>query len=177
MGYSHYWYLDKTNSNQDAYESAKKDIIKIIQYKKNILANGIGENEAILEPYISFNGIGDKSCETFFLPENLKDLDNEDYFPHRDNKNLVFNSCKTRYCPYDEVVTACLTVLFYHLAPHDLVIITSDGNPEEWDPGVKLAEEILKIDLFNPLDRDILNLLKKRRNQTKFIKKLKNESK
>lgn len=132
MGYTHYWHK-KDESNKQNYSKAIEHIRDIVFYSAAILGNYNGDIGSVPEiyndKYIKFNGIGDQSCETFYLPLNLDDLKDFDF-------------CKTRRREYDQVVVACLTVL-KHFCPN--MYISSDGENEDLEDGLKLAIEVTGI--------------------------------
>lgn len=104
---------------------------------ESILAGPDGEGDPIIdqEKGIAFNGKGEDSHESFILPRNPSEIRN-------------FEFTKTAYKPYDVVVTAALTIL-HHFCPS--IEINSDGNPEEWEEGVKLASKVMRMPLENPI--------------------------
>ena len=72
-------------------------------------------------PTIWFNGIDGDAHETFVLMRVVEE----------------FNFCKTSRKPFDIVVTAILTV-----AASMGLDVSSDGDEEEWEPGVELARKV-----------------------------------
>jgi hypothetical protein len=147
MGYTHYFRAEGKCKQTD-YAKALKDIRKIIKSKEKILANNNGEEGTKPEysPAISFNGIGKMAHETFFLPETFSKMED-------------FSFCKTAQKPYDEVVVACLTVLHNYLG--GVVKVSSDGDRDELEGGLKLARKVLKSkDLVNMLDEVPANSVK-----------------
>ena len=137
MGYTHYWRINQEGSNTN-YQSALKDIRKIVEAETEILGNGIGEGKPKLKGEICFNGLAKNGNdhETFGLEKTIEE-------------NSDFEFCKTAYKPYDIVVVACLSVLAEKLG-HD-VKVTSDGNTDDWTEGVTLASEVLGRDIANPI--------------------------
>lgn len=77
---------------------------------------------------IRFNGVGDEGHETF-LVDRLCDKS--------------FNFCKTAENPYDEAVVAILTIM-NHYAQGGWEI-GSDGNCEDWQDGLILAQQSIII--------------------------------
>ena len=125
------------------YQRAVKDCQRIIlhYYKEN------KGTESSLSGYsahsklgqyggININGKGDQGHETFILREHF-------------SQNEGFNFCKTSQKPYDVVVTACLSVLSYHLG--DLIEVSSDGLGHDWFDGLNLAEKVLKRKIINKI--------------------------
>lgn len=135
MGYTHYW-EDTSDIDIAEYNAAIKDIAKIVKAKVDILANGHGDegSKPGFESDIWFNGQGDDSHETFYLPKDPAQFEK-------------FSFCKTAQKPYDVVVVACLT----RLAEVDGIKVSSDGSAGDWEEGVKLASDILGRKLENPI--------------------------
>jgi hypothetical protein len=149
MGYTHYYQISN-KGNEERFKKAKEDIIKILKKSPVKLGDGGGDRPISKEDYssyISFNGIGDNSHETFYLPDKLSDLKQPDYAKDK-NDIFVFNFTKTAHKPYDVVVTACLTVLRFHLRSG--AIISGDGGEEGFEEGMKLAASILGRQFPNP---------------------------
>jgi hypothetical protein len=97
---------------------------------------------------ISFNGDGGNGFdhETFYIAAK-RELES---WQGPDRLGWAF--CKTAHKPYDIVVTACLTLLNADYGFE----VSSDGDMEDWEPGVKLAEEALDRQFANPLIVDAL---------------------
>lgn len=132
MGYTHYWDFKK-EVPQDLWVKVLDDLKKITKGASIIEVT----NET---DYFSFNGIGSLSHEDFHVKKQIKlGADN-------------FNFCKTDQKPYDEYVTACLIV--FHNRLNDYVKVASDGEPSDWEAGLKLAKRKLK-------DKTLVNLNKK----------------
>lgn len=121
MGYTHYWkFIDNNDGkdNQKLYDEAKEEIKDFVNYAMNDrfynLAAAWGKEGTlpVLGKYISFNGVGEESHETFYLEENFI--------------NDKFNFCKTARKEYDDVVVGCLLILKKHL--NDSIKISSDGD-------------------------------------------------
>ena len=119
MGYTHYWAIkDKPMPAQwDKVLSAKNDITQYV-----ITNYDIPLEDHSTTSCIHLNGVGQDSCETFFLEPEIKD----------------FNCCKTNGRPYDKVVVAILIAVKCILgAKFDA---SSDGSPDDWQDGLKLAQ-------------------------------------
>jgi hypothetical protein len=130
MGYTHYWNKGTEKIDEDSYAKALKAMRKIVKANKAILANGAGDKDTSPD-YIdglTFNGIEGDSHESFSVPEKASEFERGDF-------------CKTAMKPYDIVVVACLTVL-HNYCPS--MGIGSDGNADELEDGLKLAQKILK---------------------------------
>lgn len=94
---------------------------------------------------MSFNGCEEQSHETFRLGAKPVDVDT----PWNKGNEKIFDFCKTARKPYDTVVVACLAALADILG--DDIEVSSDGSPEDWKDGVKLASLTLKRKIKNPL--------------------------
>jgi len=138
MGYTHYW-DKKSEVDENEYKAALKDIAKIVNSKKNILADGNGDKgtKPTTAGEISFNGIDANSHETFFLPKTAGEMKSFDF-------------CKTARKPYDVVVTACLC----RLGEVKGISVSSDGSPSEWKEGVELAAKVLGRKVSIPLKNE-----------------------
>jgi hypothetical protein len=123
MGYTHYFTAVKkpTTKQWAALTKAVKQVFKdhgeFIQLESDDSKKPLANTSII-----RFNGIEDEGHETFYFP---KDQDG-------------FSFCKTARKPYDEIVTACLT-LANHFAP-GCYDIGSDGEPNDWEVGREIAE-------------------------------------
>jgi len=164
MGYTHYWYLDSEDSNSEAYTKAKEEIVLVIKKKIHMLADGHGKGyPEINDNIICINGKGDDSHEAFYLSKNMSDGKKRSYggASHEVYENLLFNSCKTQRKPYDDVITAALTILFDRLGHLNKVRVYSDGGETDWENGVALASEVLGREFLNPLSDNEENLIRK----------------
>jgi hypothetical protein len=158
MGYTHYWTqtrdFDETTMGDIA--GAVRRIIKTASGRKveNHYTNG-GEvtlkicgydgtgSPTLSKTEISFNGEGPNlDHETFYFTAK-RELPYEGAEADR----MGWRFCKTAHKPYDVVVTACLTFL---QADYGFEV-SSDGDIDDWDAGVKLAEEALGRSFANPL--------------------------
>lgn len=145
MGHTNYWTVHNDKC-QGAYNLAKEEMRTFMHYclvKHKIILDITKENDPISdEPIdmICFNGVGDESCETFYLPELIADVFN-DSFPF----------CKTMERDYDPVVMGCLFILKKYLGT--ACTIKSDGynhkslNPNYdnyCDHGIKEGYKLFK---------------------------------
>lgn len=152
MGYTHYWTPKKANPEKfKIFSDTCKKLYNNLPENTNT-AGGYYSNEKIeignsdgskLKPifentYISFNGMGKNSHETFEINFNNTDWD----------------FCKTARKPYDLLVCACL------LAAADILNyeISSDGNFEDWEPAMKFYAETLKIVNFS--EKEVMRKIK-----------------
>lgn len=144
MGYTHYWSLrkpfkGKTQIVERAYQKALKDCQRAIKayYSINGGLSGYSAHTAVGQyGGLYVNGKGDEMHEPFSLREHY-------------SQNENFNFCKTAQKPYDTVVVACLTILKHYLK--DQIVVSSDGDKDDWKRGVNLASLVLKKRLVNPL--------------------------
>ncbi len=83
-----------------------------------------GGQPLVDDTYIIFNGIGNNGHETTVL--------------QRDGKGFQF--CKMARKPYDRAVTALLILADFH-SPNTW-LITSDGEPSDWQEGLELARTV-----------------------------------
>lgn len=130
MGYTHYFTLKKTVSNQQ-WDNFKKDANIIIEHIQNHMGIVLktNDNNGIILNNERLNLNGDDTCdldyETFLLDK---------YYPH-------FNFCKTGQRPYDLAVCSLLLLAHEHMPYH--YDISSDGGFEDWKDAMKLNAEIL----------------------------------
>jgi hypothetical protein len=137
VGYTHYWRVDKTQSNslvEKQYQKGIADCNKIIKAYQE--ANGGLAGFSAHAPSGKYGGIdvnGSErvgSCENFVMRDTF--LQNND-----------FEFCKTRRYDYDVVVTACLVALKNRLGV--AIEVSSDGDSEDWKQGLELAKTVLKL--------------------------------
>lgn len=132
MGYTHYWRkTDKSHKLQEEWTTALTHAVNVIQACHHIVVDQRDWDT------FSINGIDDDAHEDFRLPREVDQLDGFDF-------------CKTAAKPYDVVVTAILAIM-HHFAPGALEI-SSDGTPEEWEEGLKLASEVCGVRLACPFE-------------------------
>jgi stringent starvation protein B len=129
MGYTHYWRMKQ--AKQTAFNKAVAKANKVLKAREGLLASGNGVGSLVIEKdEVCFNGQG----ETCYIRNNGSD----------------FSFCKTARKPYDVVVTAVLAIFAHELG--DAFSVSSDGEYEEWAPGVKLASKVLGKPVPNPLE-------------------------
>ena len=132
MGYTHYYERRRdVAAPADAYGRWAMDAKAIVAAAE---AHGIriagwdgGREQAwpeFTEGYVSLNGWGDESCETFVWHAEVQD--NPEWRP-QDEPYFYF--VKTRQRPYDAVVVALLLRLKHYYG--DAVEVSSDGSWEE----------------------------------------------
>jgi hypothetical protein len=151
MGYTHYW--TQPDLTADQMLDIGRQVKTIIKKAATMTApyadysawpkvedrtlqiticggDGTGKPQITLDD-ITLNGQGpDMDHETFFISRG----------GHRE-------FCKTARKPYDVVVVACLTFL----AADYGFEVSSDGDVEDWEAGVELAEKALGRPFANPL--------------------------
>jgi hypothetical protein len=141
MGYTHYWNINKikgrTDEQEFIYQRAIKDCNKIIKayyklYKgtESSLSGYSAHTPAGKYGGINVNGKDSNAHETFLFREHFSQNSEE------------FEFCKTARKPYDLVVTACLSILKFHLK--DGINVSSDGHYSDWLAGASFANEILR---------------------------------
>jgi hypothetical protein len=121
MGYTHYFQLHNKPS--------KEGWISFIKGAENLIAQAWDTSleVEIGEDFISINGVGEESHETFFFSKVSKE----------------WEFCKTARKPYDKVVTSVL-ILAKYLFP--TMYLKSDGNWEEWIEGRELFKEVFYLE-------------------------------
>ena len=130
MGYTHYWRTTKFKDEQWARlcESTKKVITLAVE--QGIMVDREDDDEdqppLICDSLITFNGRGDEGYETFYFQKN----------------NTTFQFCKTGLRPYDAVVVAVLILAHYY--DNDFYW-SSDGDRDDFDDGLALANEFVEI--------------------------------
>jgi len=141
MGYTHYYYVsEKFDATlfKKVVDDFKK-LLKPISDKAIVLANGMGEDEPIINyNEIVFNGLGELSHETFCL-ESKHEI--QDWQKDMKKGELIFQFTKTARKPYDIAVTACLVIAKHHFG--EKIRISSDGSNQEWNDGKKLCQKVL----------------------------------
>lgn len=141
MGYTHYWEFKKpakgeADKTEKTYQSAIKQCARIVKayYAVNGGLSGFTAHTPIAKyGGLQVNGKGDDAHEPFSMREYFK-------------QNLEDNGgdfCKTARKPYDIVVVACLIVLKHRLK--DLIVVSSDGYTDDWEEGLRLAKNVLKL--------------------------------
>ena len=139
MGYTHYW-NNKKDFTDTEWEVVRANINTIVEHAIDewiVLGDRHGEkpikNCPGGEASIGFNGFGDESHETFVISKSATD----------------FSFCKTARKPYDDAVVACLIFLDNTFPDFSC---SSDGEPEDWEAGLKLAERALGASFAIPPD-------------------------
>jgi hypothetical protein len=129
MGYTHYWY--KSSRLSPAFLEAVQKVVDASPVPLAREYNDPNSKPEVTAEWVFLNGVGDDGHETFVF-----------------EKGSDFAFCKTNSKPYDVVVTAILSlVAHFGLASE----VSSDGGPEEWEEGVKLAREATGLDVQCPV--------------------------
>ena len=141
MGYTHYF--DQVRSFTDNEWSSLTYHAKDILFReKNIIDHDPKSDQKLTidDEVIRFNGIGDESHETFYLP---KEKPEEDQYLI-DGKTVqelhpgpYFHFCKTAGKDYDKYVTAILIIA--DCISKDALKVESDGDADLWQDGLEIA--------------------------------------
>ena len=147
MGYSHYW--NGVPTNDAAWAEIQDAARKIIAAAEGTCTTTAGGYHAD-QPVEICDGWGNGRpmfAEDFIMlnGDETRGLDYETFVVAKHGAGSEF--CKTARKPYDVVVTAILA----YLAAYHGYDVQSDGTPEEWQEGVKLANEALGIQVPNPI--------------------------
>jgi hypothetical protein len=125
MGYTNYWYQKRAFTDEEWSE--------IRRYFVNRFCNTCYEGKVDIDvtensdKVLQFNGQGSQSCETFTLHKNIRE-------PRYEDENVIFNCCKTRQHPYDEVVWKLLKFIkFVVLDLKDKSFSISNDNGESYE--------------------------------------------
>lgn len=125
MGYTHYWYRPEVLSTE-SFATFSEMCRKIVDASNIPIAGGAGDGEPTINAEeIRFNGAGEDSCETFYIPIT---------------QTRDFAFCKTRYNSYDPVVCACLVA--FKMVFGKTVRVSSDGDKSDWSEGVQLFNKV-----------------------------------
>lgn len=132
MGYTHYWNQPRDLTPAEMTEISDT-VAKLIKGAKGVkICGGLGEGKPTLD------------AEQVWLNGKGPDLDYETFVVNTDH-GMGF--CKTERRPYDIVVVAALA---YLAAKWDF-IVQSDGDAEDWTPGVALASKVLGEEIACPI--------------------------
>ena len=136
MGYTHYWYIADEIS-QDSWDKFLGDFRTILPNFENTLDIQGDQKLQHDKDMIYLNGIGELSHETFLLER----VTNITGFTQRDDDGLIFKFCKTALKPYDIAVCSALIIAKKHFDKS--IMISSDGDNEEWKESKALCQKIL----------------------------------
>jgi hypothetical protein len=167
MGYTHYFEFKvpkgiKARDLEERYQTAIAECSKVARHWNTVVAvkgsvddfarlSGFSAHTKPSEKYggLQLNGKGEYAHEPFELREHFK----------QNMENGALHSCKTAHKPYDTVIVACLAILKYRLG--DAIEVSSDGNATDWMHGVRLARQVIRRAVPNPILRYILSLTAK----------------
>lgn len=157
MGYTHYWTQTRDFNEVEMRDicSAIRRIIKTAQKREVPCYGGINSEDTVVPTICGFDGTGAPTLNKDEISFNGQgpDFDHETFYFKAKRETpypggtLGGAFCKTARKPYDVVVTACLTFL---QADYGFEV-SSDGVMEDWDAGVRLAEEALGRAFANPM--------------------------
>ena len=136
MGYTHYWYIADEIS-RDSWNKFIWDFRKILPNFKNTLDIQGDQKLQTINGMVFFNGIGELAHESFLL-ERVADITG---FTQRDDDGMIFKFCKTAQKPYDIAVCSALIIAKKHFG--ESIMISSDGDNEEWQESKALCQKIL----------------------------------
>ena len=144
MGYTHYWYREKTIPKAK-FDQIYADVEMALEWSQHPssgwakIAGGDGEGRPEITPsYIIFNGRGSEAHETFYFPRSIP---NDEYRPSVSN-GKHFDYCKTGGRPYDEEVCTCLIIIKHYLKKTIKVHSDGDLSEEGWPLAVWLCERL-----------------------------------
>ena len=137
MGYTHYWYIADEIS-QDSWDKFLGDFRLILPNFESTLDIQGDQKLEHDKDVIFLNGIGELAHESFLL-ERVTDISG---FTQRDDDDgLIFKFCKTAQKPYDIAVCSALIIAKKHFG--ESIVISSDGDNEEWEESKALCQKIL----------------------------------
>jgi hypothetical protein len=136
MGYTHYWNIADEISRDNWYKFIE-DFHKILPNFESTLETQGDQKLQTINGMVFLNGIGELSHETFCL-ERVTDTTG---FTQRDDDGLIFKFCKTAQKPYDIAVCSALIIAKKHFG--ESIMISSDGDNEEWQESKALCQKIL----------------------------------
>lgn len=118
MGYTHYWVMKDTVTEDDLKDGL--EFLKLLSERMEIpLGDGTGEKELtyeLVDGFLCFNGYKKDSYESFCFEPGTSDF------------------CKTAHRPYD---TICVAMLVWAWKRGFLSEMSSDGSLIDWIPGIE----------------------------------------
>lgn len=172
MGYTHYWTQTRDLTGAEMteiggvvsrfIEAAEKQTVVFHDYSNSSRSNNYTPETRTL-PVVICGGLGEGKpevdAERIWLNGQGPDYDHETFLitakrelPY-DGANpdiLGWSFCKTARKPYDVLVVATLA----YLAQNWGFEIGSDGGPDDWVEGLKLASDVLGEDVPCPLTEE-----------------------
>ena len=141
MGLTHYW-IWNDKPKPERMSACIADMKRVLKTTRVPLASGSGSGDpSVTHSDLVLNGREPDDCEPFTFPGQTEVPAGSDE---------AFNFCKTKWQPYDEVVTALLLVAAEHFGRSELTV-DSDGEWEEWGPGRSLYERVFGKKAKNPI--------------------------
>lgn len=121
MGYTHY-YQQGSIPSQALFDNFTYHVSELLEMAWDI------DLDISIEPdYLSINGVGDESHETFIIRR----------------KDLTWDFCKTARKPYDAVITAVLILARYTFPDFS---VSSDGDWEDWSIGREIFTSVIHLE-------------------------------
>lgn len=162
MGYTHYFsqLRDVTHEEWGRIRTLTDTLIRKLPPGVRI-DDQDGGPPLVNQECIWFNGIEDEGCETFELTRvkrPLRDYELQELKAATPSTRRqleaagAFNFCKTRREPYDLVVCAVLAIATYVTRRDPAWRISSDGEPDEWQPALDWATKTLGFRVPSPLE-------------------------
>lgn len=154
MGYTHYYYKDEEEHDQETWNSFLKDVKKIVKnlpehstssggyHSKDplIIAGWDGEGKpSFTKNMIKFNGGGGFDHETFSIYRVVDEQERER--ARNLGRKDFFEFCKTARKPYDLLVQAVLILYKHHFGSH--VRVSSDGCFGDWVEAYVFVENVM----------------------------------
>tara|TARA_R110000803_G_scaffold177331_1_gene239718 strand:- start:713 stop:1183 length:471 start_codon:yes stop_codon:yes gene_type:complete len=135
MGYTHYWTINQKEISPESWYGFIQEFETIQQQFQHKLDHN-GDEYALCNEYIRFNGIGEQGHETFTMnrinPMEKSHTGDIEYF----------DFCKTAEKEYDIAVCCALIIAKNHFG--NIIKVTSDGGFLEWKEANTLCKDILK---------------------------------
>tara|TARA_R110001592_G_C12987948_1_gene734799 strand:+ start:525 stop:887 length:363 start_codon:yes stop_codon:yes gene_type:complete len=120
MGYTNYWYQKRAFTDAE-WSEIRDYFFSSMEVEVDLYISE--SNDEVLQ----FNGQGSRCCEDFILYKNIRE-------PRYEDENVIFNCCKTRQHPYDEVVWKLLRFIkFVVLDPKDKSFSISNDNGDSYE--------------------------------------------
>lgn len=164
MGYTSYWYQNPVLS-QKKFNEFSEVVARLLDTDdaKQLLAYERDETDktpSVTNQMVRFNGKGEDGHETFLFQrkEEIRD------YQKAKGAKMAFGFCKTARKPYDKYVVACL-IIAKSIFGED-VVISSDGELDDWQVGKGLAEQAMDSTVVLTQDADGYFLVEAEINET-----------
>ncbi len=137
MGYTHYWRTITAGISQDKWNGFIKDFETILPEFIKLLDTTADQKLTYDGDGIFFNGVGENAFETFHIERNPEQS------VHTEDRDRVFDCCKTGHQEYDIAVCSVLIIAKRHFG--DDIHVSSDGDnaDEEWQVAKALCQKVL----------------------------------